>query len=690
MPRDIPIGNGKFLICFDRNYSIRDLYFPHVGQENHTSGSFFRMGVWTENRFSWVGEDWQRDLRYLPDTLVTQVAVYHQGLGLRLNCRDVVDYQENIYLREIFVENVVPRSREIRLFLSQDFNISGNDVGDTAAFDPMSGGVVHYKGPRYFLINGFMPFGKNLSQFAVGQKEIGGKEGTFRDAEDGHLSGNPIAQGSVDSVIGFNLQIDGGAKEKVYCWIAAGQTWAEVRKLNSFVNAEGPANLIQRTHDYWLLWSKKETPPLEELPAEIGELYRRSLLVLSTQMDWNGGIIAANDSDITHFAKDTYSYVWPRDGALTAHALDLAGYGDLAQGFYRFASEVIEKEGYFLHKYNPDGTLASSWHPWFRNGRPQLPIQEDETALVIWAMWNHFVLHRDLEFMRLLYKPLIKSAASFMCHYRDSETGLPGESYDLWEEQRGIPSFTVGAVFGGLTAASLFCTVLGEEREAERCRKAAAEIRDAASKYLWRQDLNRFCRMLHRDDRGILQVDETCDASLWGLFAFGLYSVDDPRIISTFEILKEKLWIPIGVGGMARYENDPYQRDQRITQQITGNPWFICTLWFANYLAEKARDEKELSQAMEIMKWVSAHALPSGVLAEQIHPITGEPISVSPLTWSHATFVAVAQHILHRLSKMRVCEGCGSSLIGRNRSEDWVEQLLPQTCNSIYGMCEVR
>ncbi len=687
MPRDIPVGNGRFLVCFDQNYFIRDLYFPHVGQENHISGHFFRFGVWVENWFSWVGEDWKRDLRYLPDTLITQVTLYHQGLSLRLICRDAVDYQENIYLREILVENIDSRPREIRLFFSHDFHISGNDVGDTAAFDPVSGGIIHYKGFRYFLINGFASSKKGLSQFAVGQKEIKGREGTFRDAEDGILSGNPIAQGSVDSAIGLHVQLDGGAKEKVYYWIAAGQNWAEVQNLNELVNTEGPENLIQRTHDYWHLWSQKETPPLEELPEEIGQLYRRSLLILSTQNDWHGGITAANDSDITHFAKDTYSYVWPRDGALAAHALDLAGYGDLAQNFYRFASEVIEKDGYFLHKYNPDGTLASSWHPWFRDGHPQLPIQEDETALVIWAMWNHFVLHRDLEFIGRLYKPLIKRAADFLCRYRDAETGLPGESYDLWEERRGIPSFTVGAVFGGLTAASLFCTVLGEETEAEQCRKAAAEIRDAASKYLWRDELNRFCRMLFRDNNGTINVDETCDVSLWGLFAFGLYSVDDPRIISTFKALKEKLWINIGVGGMARYENDPYQR---ATQEVTGNPWFICTLWLANYLAEGARDEKELNGAVEIMKWVTRYALPSGVLAEQIHPMTGEPISVSPLTWSHATFVASAQHILHRLAKMKVCPNCGSSLVGRSRSEDWIERMLPQACDAIYGMCEVK
>ena len=39
-----------------------------------------------------------------------------------------------------------------------------------------------------------------------------------------------------------------------------------------------------------------------------------------------------------------------------------------------------------MHKYRPDKSLGSSWHPWVRNGKPELPIQEDETALVIYAL----------------------------------------------------------------------------------------------------------------------------------------------------------------------------------------------------------------------------------------------------------------------------------------------------------------
>lgn len=686
MPRDIPVGNGKLLVCFDQNYCIRDLYFPHVGQENHVSGLCFRFGVWVDGKFSWVGSDWKRELGYAQDTLVTRVSLYHEKLRLLVRCRDAVDFHENIYCREISVENMGSGNREIRLFFHQDFDISGNSIGDTAAFDPKTGGVIHYKGARYFLINGSTADAEGLAQFAVGQKGLGAKEGTFRDAEDGILSANTIAQGSVDSVVGLTLTLDSASTGTAYYWIAAGKNWDEARVLDALIREKRPENLLQRTADYWHLWAHKETPLLKHVPEKVGKLYRRSLLILRTQIDWQGGIIAANDSDVIQFNRDTYSYIWPRDGALVANALDLAGYVVLAQNFYRFMADKIEREGYFLHKYNPDGTLASSWHPWFSRGQAQLPIQEDETALVVWALWNHFVLYRDIEFIKPLYKPLIKNAADFMCQYRDKETGLPDASYDLWEERRGITSFTVGAVFGGLTAASLFCAIFGEQEKADHYRRVAAEIRDAASGYLWQNDLNRFCRMISRNERGHIEVDATCDASLWGLFAFGLYSVGDPRIIATFAALRETLWVETKVGGMARYENDGYHR---VSQELPGNPWFICTMWFADYLTAKARDEKEIGEAIDIMTWVADHALPSGVLSEQVDPLTGKPISVSPLTWSHATFVSSIQRILRRLGQMDLCPECGLSMITRSQRDDWITQMYTQTCDYIHGMCQV-
>lgn len=183
MPRDIPVGNGKLLVCFDKNYRIRDLYFPHVGQENHVSGNVFRFGVSVGGRFSWVGDEWKKELTYEEDTLVTSASLYHQDLGLLLTCRDAVDFHENVFLREVAVENFHPQKRRIELFFSQDFDISGNSVGDTAAYDPEAKGIVHYKGSRYFLISGLTEQSEDLSQFAVGLKKVGGREGTYKDAD---------------------------------------------------------------------------------------------------------------------------------------------------------------------------------------------------------------------------------------------------------------------------------------------------------------------------------------------------------------------------------------------------------------------------------------------------------------------------------------------------------------------------
>ena len=52
MPRDIPVGNGSLLVNFDAHYQLRDIYWPYVGQENHTAGAPCRFGVWVDNTFS--------------------------------------------------------------------------------------------------------------------------------------------------------------------------------------------------------------------------------------------------------------------------------------------------------------------------------------------------------------------------------------------------------------------------------------------------------------------------------------------------------------------------------------------------------------------------------------------------------------------------------------------------------------
>ena len=652
MPRDIPVGNGSLLVNFDQTYQLRDLYWPHVGQENHTAGHPFHFGVWVDGQFRWVDDaGWQHRLNYAHDTLVTQVTLHHPDLALRLVCQDAVDFHENLYLRQIIVHNETDREREVRLFFAQDFHISGHEVSDSAYYEPERRAVFHYKGKRWFLINTAKegPDGWTLGvdQWAVGIKEAQYKEGTWRDAEDGHLSGNAVAQGSVDSAVALHLNVPARSQATGWYWIAVGEDFREVTRINRAVRQKGPQAFLDRTRKYWQLWITKEGEDLE-LPHPVCHLYRRSLLILRTQIDNEGAIIAANDFDIAHYGRDTYSYMWPRDGALVAAALIDAAYSEVTRRFFDFCHRVITDEGYLLHKYNPDGSLASSWHGWYQDGRKELPVQEDETALMLWALWRHFQRFRDVEFIKPHYRGLVVRAANWLAAYRDEDSGLPLPSWDLWEERRGVLAWTVGAAWGGLQAAANFADAFGEQDLAATYRRAANEIRAGTETHLWAPDLGRFVRMINRREDGGWDMDPTLDASLSGLWYFGMFAPDDPKIVATMQAVRDRLWVKTDVGGVARYENDYYHQASQDIESVPGNPWFICTLWLAQWYIATAQTEDDLKPALYILNWAADHALPSGVMAEQVHPYTNAPLSVSPLTWSHATLVMTVREYMAR------------------------------------------
>jgi GH15 family glucan-1,4-alpha-glucosidase len=647
MARDIPIGNGSLLVTFDRFYQIRDLYFPHVGQENHNQDAVCRFGVWCDGSFSWLGPDWDIRREYEPETLVTQVTCIHKGLQLKLECADCVDFYENVYLRHITISNLSNQKRDVRLFLSHDFNLYGNKVGDTAFYDPGTKSVIHYKARRYLLINCCDPNHCGIDEYTCGSKEVRGLEGTWRDAEDGALAGGPIAQGTVDSTIGMRVPLDARGQAVVYYWIIAGRTYQEVRRVNQLVLDKTPDVLMTRTRNYWRLYVNKEEFNFEGVPEDVVWLFKRSQLILRTQIDNGGAIVAANDSDIVGLSRDTYSYCWPRDGALAAYALIKAGHSGISRRFFEFCSDIIHQDGYFLHKYNPDRSLASSWHPWIEDHTARLPIQEDETALVIWAFWRHFQKYRDVEFVAKHYRPMIMKAAEFMTRHVDAATGLPLPSYDLWEERWGIHTWTVAAVIAGLEGAARFASAFGETQFNARYLRVAERMRKALLDHLWSEEHQRFGRSL-MPAAGGYQLDMTLDSSLCGLALFGAIAPTDPRVLKTLQAVAEGLTVNTPVGGLARYTGDTWHRVVDDIKRVPGNPWFITSLWMMRCEIAAADTVEQLDRSFRWMRWISKRCLPSGVLGEQLHPETGEPLSVSPLAWSHAEVVAALVEYLER------------------------------------------
>ncbi len=651
MPREIVLGNGNILVNIDKSLNIRDFYYPFVGMENHVMGHKCALGVWIDGDFSWVSEgSWEICAGYRPCTLVGESSARRNDAGLELNVLDVVHYERNIYIRKINVCNLYHCPRDLRLFFHNDFSLGGSDVGDTALYDPNTGTLLHYKRHYYFLFNGRWG-GQGFFQFTTGIKRFGHREGTWRDAEDGWLANNPVAQGSVDSTACFRLELPPYGQEVVYYWIIAGGSLKEVRENNHYVITYGPEALLKATEKYWYNWAHKDKHDFASLSPEIEKLYYTSLLILRTQIDSRGAILAANDTDIMITNRDHYSYLWPRDGALVAHAMDRAGYPGVTRPFYLFCSRILSEEGFFWPKYNPDGSIGSSWHPWTKDEYGYLPIQEDETALVLWALGRNYELYKSFEFVKLLYSSLVIPAADFLERYRDLRTGLPLQSYDLWEERRGVFTFTAAAVYGGLRAGTYFARLFGDEQSARRWETAARQIRAATLKYLYSNDLDRFIRGASFNEKGELEKDFTLESSLYGVFAFGLLPAGHPRVRRTMQAVEKFLWVNTDIGGIARYPGDYYFRRSPDVQKVPGNPWFICTLWLAEWYIEAARTREELQRARNLLEWAAKRCSKSGIMAEQLHPFTGEQLSVAPLAWSHATFVLTVKKYLEKIKE---------------------------------------
>jgi len=654
MAKSLTLANGSILIGLDQFGQVRDVYYPHIGLSNHVSGASgsytHRIGVWVDGTLAWLDEpSWNVRVGVSNETAEGMTEAVNETLGVSLTITDVVYNEKNIFLRNVIVTNASDTAREIKVFFAQQFRISEDRNGSTGFFDPRVHALIHYKGHTNFLVNamnGKTPF----DDYTTGLFDMEGNEGSHIDAGDGRLSKNPIEHGSVDSVLGLSSVIGSNEKTDIEYWLAVGQTIDEVHDLNAYIIQKSPEHLRRTTRNYWRAWLNQYEPPTGlALNPELMRLYEQSLLIMRAHTDHGGGIIASSDSDLLQHGRDTYSYVWPRDGAMIAHALDRAGYVDSSRRFFEFSNSIIEPDGYFMHKYRVDGTLGSSWHPWMRDGKPELPIQEDETAIVLFMLWKHFERAHDLEFIEAVYGTLIAPAADFMLGRIDQKTKLPVESYDLWEETFGTSTYTASSVYGGLMAAANFAKILGKQKSEKKYRDAADAVQKAIVQNMFDSKSGVFYKYIRRTKNGV-EKNTTADASsLRGLILFGVLPINDSRIERLFTVIDKKLRVPEGIGGYVRYENDQYYHAGDTKYP---NPWFVTTLWVAQYHIAKAKTLDELAPALDILMWARAHAFPTYVLSEQLHPQTGTPLSTAPLVWSHAEYVITILDYLEKIEEL--------------------------------------
>lgn len=650
MARSIVLSNGELCVALDAHGAVRDLYYPHVGQENHLRGHYMhRLGVFVDGRLSWLSDgEWQIDITTEEEALASVIVARHVDLGVDLRITDTIAADKPVFIRRVTVENRFEATREIKLYFGQQFEIQKMHGSDTAYYDPRTKSIIHYKGKRVFLIGAELD-GVPFNDFATGRAHFHDREGSHRDAEDGVLSKNPIEHGPADSVIGLYAMYAHGETRQCEYWIAAAQSIAGAQELSAHIKSRHPERMFATAQSEWRTWVRHHERPWHDLEPEHIALFKRSLMYMRAHVDRDGGIIASLDSDMFQYGLDTYSYVWPRDASFCVLGFLEAGDLSIAPRFFEFCKDTMTLDGYFMHKYLPDRSLGSSWHPWIVDGKPQLPIQEDETAIVVYMLYDYIRRTGDMEVLEKYYEPLVERAANFMVSYRNTRTKLPEPSYDLWERKRGTSTFTSSCVYGALNAAAELSRMLGHDANASRYEKTANDVREGILKHLWRDDTGMFYNTILAEGDTTFH-DATIDvSSAYGVFLFGVLQPDDVRLVRAFESSARRLSEGVASGGLARFEFDDYYH---VPGPSVGNPWIITTLWYGQFLTARAHSKDDMKHVRDIFTWTVRHALPSGVLSEQLDPNTGAQVCAGPLAWSHSTYVHSVIKYLDRCDEL--------------------------------------
>lgn len=637
MARPIVLSNGELHVGINKYGLVHDFYFPYVGLENHSSGQStrHRVGVWINGTISWLdGPGWEFTFRYPHSALIGHTIAKNASMGVLIEFDDVVDSQISAFMRNMHVVNLHSEPREIRLFMHQAFVIGdARSNTDTAQYLPDSDAILHYRGRRTFIISG-MTNDTPFDQHSIGLFGIEGHEGTYRDADDGELSQGNVEHGRVDSVLRFKLEIGANSSQRIHYWIAAGTSLREALYVHKQIREDGVLKRLHSTADWWRTWLQPALKVAERIPKDQRDLFIRSVMIIKSQIDKRGAVIASTDTTMLNYSRDAYAYCWPRDGAFVLWPLIRMGYEDEPYRYFEFCRRGMHPNGYLLHKYRADGALGSSWHPYVHEGGENAPpIQEDETALVLFVFAQYYQMHPSSRLLSDFYKSMVVPMADFLAGYIDETTGLPRPSYDLWEEVYLTTTYTTSVVYAALLAAADLADGAGDADNAVRWRSAADDISAAAHKYLYNSERGAFYKGLIVRD-GQIVYDETFDvSSVFGAFMFGLFPVSSEQLETAITTLHETFGFVPGTNGLPRYENDNYRR---VSDTAPGNWWCITTLWMAQYAIETGNTD----EARSLLKWVHDQAASSGILPEQINPMTGEFISVAPLTWSHSEYVA--------------------------------------------------
>ncbi len=407
---------------------------------------------------------------------------------------------------------------------------------------------------------------------------------------------------------------------------------------------------LLNTKKYWNKYVKDhislDLKENTEQEKRIKKIYTRTILLypLLTN-EATGGISASIEIDENLSQCGRYSYCWPRDAVFVTKALDLLKMEKETEKFYKtFCKNTQSKSGMWEQRFYTDGRLAPCWG-----------YQIDETASVVYGVYNHYEITKNEKFLKDTVK-MCEKAVHFLEKYIAQVMDIKEEkdlvkieleeeykqekipvSYDLWEMHEGLSLYSISSIFGAYNAMLKIYEVVEKDNNSvgnrlkqesiTRNKQIIEKQLDIMKKYV----LNN----LYDDDSKTLlrNTDDTkMDISILGAITpFNMFSPKEKKVLNTVE--KINLTLRTYTGGYKRFEEDHYRN---------GNPWVIATLWMALYYIEI----KKYKEAKECLNFVVNTSTEHGFLAEQVDNNTMQANWVIGLGWSHAMFILVLEKLM--------------------------------------------
>ena len=333
-------------------------------------------------------------------------------------------------------------------------------------------------------------------------------------------------------------------------------------------------------------------------------LKNSSLFVLKALTDEKGGIVAAPECDLDFKNSGGYGFIWPRDAAFCALGLMRCGYFKEAKPILLFLTRVQSHNGDYFQRFDCQGNKAPSW----------CELQADQLGLVIVAMIE-YLKHEKNEFIfESIKKGIQKLTNDF------TEKGSLQNSFDLWEEVYGLHFYSHVCAYGALNRA----LPLFPDLEIQ-IRNSIKSCNHFCHQHLYVAKQRRFARGLDPHNNRDLQADISL---LSCIFPISEFPIEDSVKLSIFEFCYDKLTTKAGT---LRYEKDHY---------MGGNSWVLAGFWMAQAARELSKTHPQLTEiSFEIFKKTMSLCNEAGLFPEQVDSISGKPIWVMPLAWSHSFYL---------------------------------------------------